>query len=82
MKIETVFWCFVGYMVLTKSRMAAQVQQAQVAKMNDPTNWGADQWARIYGDDLAATGGQHDAQSSLTPYGLTACMGFTGSVAR
>ena len=50
--------------------------------MNDPTNWGADQWARIYGDDIAQAGGQIDAQSSLSVYGLGGCMGFQGSTAR
>lgn len=82
MKVETIFWCGVGYMFLVKSRQSALVQQSQVAKMNDPTNWGADQWSRLYGDDLAMAGGQHDAQSGLTPYGITACMGFQGSAAR
>ena len=82
MSVETIFWCGVGYMLLAKSQQAAQQQQSIKAKMRDPTNWGADQWARLYGDDIAQVGGQPDAQATLTPYGLNGCFGFIGSPAR
>lgn len=81
MSMTTIFWCGVGLMVLSQSSRAAQAQRSQEAKYRDPTNWGADQWARIYGDDLAAVGGQHGAQSGMTVYGMTDCMGFGARVA-
>lgn len=59
--------------LLSKRAGAAQARRAQ---LNDPTNWGADQWARIYGADLANAGVVHDTQTSLTAYGFEGCLGF------
>lgn len=68
-----------GFVLLALASRSNQTPQQQTVNtyLNDPTNWGADMWARIYGADLAAAGGQHNAQSGLTVYGVTTnSMGF------
>ncbi|MYM39664.1 hypothetical protein [Duganella qianjiadongensis] len=76
MRVETIFWAGIALMALNRSRQLAQVQQSQSAKMNDPTNWGADQWTRLYAADIAAVGGPNRTQSSLTAYGLTGTVDY------
>ncbi|MFL6675886.1 MAG: hypothetical protein ACJ8LG_21665 [Massilia sp.] len=66
-----------------RSTVAAAVAQQRSDYLNDPTNWGSDMWSRLYGEDLALAGGQHNAQSGLTAYGVTNnSMGYIGSAAR
>jgi hypothetical protein len=58
-----------GLAVFSLLRQRTQVVQRQVAiqdYLHDPTTWGADQWARLYADDLY----NHGAQSGFTAYGL------------
>ncbi|HEX8611935.1 MAG TPA: hypothetical protein VF800_11670 [Telluria sp.] len=58
-----------GLAVFSALNRRAEVVQQQVAitdYLHDPTTWGADQWARLYADDLY----RHGAQSSFTAYGL------------
>lgn len=48
-----------------KTTQVAQAQaRAKYDYLHDPTTWGADQWARLYGDDLLPT----DAPSPWDPY--------------
>jgi hypothetical protein len=66
-----------------RSPLSTLPQQTIRDYMNDPTNWGSDMWSRLYGEDLAMVGGQHNAQSGLTVYRVTDnSMGFIGSAAR
>lgn len=57
---------------LVRMRKPTQREYSERDYLNDPTTWGADQWARLYGADLM----QHDAQSGHTCYGMTGSMGF------
>jgi hypothetical protein len=82
MSKQNIILCGMALLVLSGLRRRTTVRQTQRAALLDPTSWGADQWARLYGDDLAMAGGQNNAQSGLTAYGFTNAMGFQGSAAR
>lgn len=69
-----------GGIVLVLLSKRAGTAQARAAALNDPTNWGADQWARIFGADLGAAGMVHSTQTSLTPYGFQGSLGFQARV--
>lgn len=55
-------------LMLSKRNQTTQADKAaQLARydyLHDPTTWGADQWARLYADDLLPT----DAQSPWDAY--------------
>lgn len=68
---EMVIGGIVLLLVLRNNNRRTQAIQAAARSeydyLHDPTTWGADQWARLYADDLLPT----DAQSSFTIYAAT-----------
>jgi hypothetical protein len=69
-----------GGLVLLALTRSSRAAQARRDALNNPTTWGSDMWARIYGEDLARAGLAGDTQSSLTAYGMRGAIGFTAGM--
>ncbi len=79
MKTEYMMLAGLAFLLLLPRRQMAPAQPA--ANMGDPSNWYADQWARIYGADLTLYG-THPAPSTYDNYSAASYndMGFNAPV--
>lgn len=69
MKASTILIVIGALVVLSRPRATVAPLAARQSNLATSTDWGSDQWARIYGADMPPT----DAQSPHLPYGLSTC---------
>lgn len=75
MNIQDIVLVGLALALLARSQQARSVQQERKNYMLNPTTWGSDQWARLYGDDLWM-GVPHSAPNSYAAYGIEGGLGF------
>lgn len=76
MTLEHIVLIGFALVFLSKSQAKSRAEVNVNPLINDPTNWGEDAWARLYGVDFSLDG-NHPQQSPYDVYGINQTQRWT-----